>query len=631
MFFLSSPKEQRKMRLRALVGLFQKTDRILSGKAVSCAIDGDSARAPAWTAGIDVTFADKMVGPVETAEDIVRLTGLNYHELGHVMFTPDIRKEHDALAGLVKSGPPPAQAFNILEDQRQESAMVALWPSIRHYLTAMFVEYIMNRREVNDQGVPVTPDHSTTFVLSHGRRYLGSDIREALEKLFTDQTLIADLKDVIDQYRVLNLDLQIDRNRAAVLVERFIDLMNRLPKNKRDEALKYEHVLVTDNPVGQIKPDRNAKDMEQAKRAIQGVADGDDDPGSGSGSGDGKGDGDDADGDSDSGSGWRSDPGSSSKQGGHGYSPGNNKRRSDTDKDHGDEALNEAVKKALDGILSDDDVKREIGRSQQAMGQMDMPEAIKNKVGFRYFVDPELSATSRRVGRKLQRVVEMQDPGWTHRTPAGRLNVQRVMTGDTPVDEMFDQWDEGNNDAASIEGVILLDTSSSMKGQGQKLSDAAWAMKRSFDSIDAPCTVYEFNDVTTLVYAANDRAKPGRAPRMVIQGNTNPHVGAAEAARRLASSSRKKRVFIVMTDGQWPGARITSDDGHAEKFIEEMNKAGVVTALAYFDSYADRYGGTPTLDEKVNAHKCTIKKSIGDLGDLVDFTNRIVMRLASSR
>lgn len=610
--------EMRLLRFRALVALFQKTDRILSGKDVKCDIDMSSNYAPAWTAGVEITFADQLVGEMSTAEDIVRMSGLNYHELGHAMHSPYLKTESDNLATLVKSDPEAQQAYNILEDQRQESMVVATWPSTRHYLTAMFVEYIMDRKERDEDGKPVQPDHSTTFLLSHGRRYLGSEIRDALKNLFVDQSLVGDFSDVIDRYRALNLDRPVHRDTATLLIQRFIDLSKRLPADKSKAAMTYEHITVKTMPDGKSGGRKTPQQIQQSEEAAEGVKDGKDDRDNIDAEGEGQEFGEDGDEDAEgnsNGTDWRENE--ALKGGGKGA--GSGKR---DDGDHGDEELNGAISNALNEILKDQEVKRELAHSQAAIEKMDMPEPIKDRLSFRNVQYPEVATAARRMGRKLQMLVEQQDPGWVQRTPSGRLNIRRALTSDTAVDELFDLWDEGNNDASSVEAVVALDTSSSMDGLADQLSRAAWAIKRSFDSVNAPCTIYDFSTSSKLVYAAHDKTGSGLFPRVFTSGGTHPHRVIVEGARRLASSKRKKKLFIVMTDGQWYG------QPDPDPVIEEMNKNGILTALAFLPTGAQK--GTVTA-ETVFKHSCQVVKLIDELTDLVDLTNQLVRLLINRR
>lgn len=641
--FHKDPKEQRTRKLRALMQVYTKSNRILSGRQITChVVPGNPVGAPAWTQRLNISFSDEMVGPVDTAEDIVRITGLNNHEYGHATLTPDVSNGSDPLAMYVRDGGPEVQqAFNVLEDQRIESMLVVLYPPMMHYLTAVFVEYIMSRREKDpNTGQPKTPDHSTTFLLSHGRRFLGNEIRDAIKAMFVMPRLADMFADVIDRYRVLDLNVPADRNVAKLLIERFIELQKKLPKDKQQEMQGYQHVTCGQD--GHSTPNDKAG-MAEAATAIAGVKEGDDerdnvkaaasegddkdeddsDGGSGKGAGE--------DGDEDEGQQWGEGSGagadSDGGRSGRGYSKGG--KRNAADADHGSKALNEAVKDALNDILRDNDIARDIRNAQAALKSLDTPEHIAKTVRFNNRDEPEVVGATRRIGRKLQEIVEQHDPGWERRTPYGRLNAQRAMQGVDP-EEAFDAWEEGNTEASSIEVVVAVDISGSMSGHGKDLSDAVFSIKAACDAVSMPCTVYAYASETTLIYEATDRAVPGRFPQLFTGGGTEPSTAVSEGARRLLNSKRKKRVFVIMTDGQFTGTGYWgSTDASTDDYIKAMTDTGVITAMAFFQS-SDRGGrrspvAAAAVDvTQIPSHNCGIVRHIGNLSDLVDLTSGIV-------
>jgi hypothetical protein len=624
------PVELRLRRLRALMYVFAKTNRILMGRHVTCQLVHEgSLPFPAWTVGTKISFNDPQLGPLDTAEDIVRVTGLDYHELGHASFTPNVQKGSDEFSLWLRSlrgvG---QQAYNILEDQRTESMLVALFPSMRHYLTATFVEFIMGRSAMDASGNPQPADHGSTFLLSHGRRYLGSDIRDAIRGMFVGDAELADkIADVIDRYRVLNLNKPADRTIAKVLIERWLDLVSRLPQQAQASVATYEHATCQHGASGTPNTEETTK---QAAKANAGVKQGRDDrdnmeSNSGGQSGD---DDDDAE-DDDASKDWRSD--ASKDEGDEAGEPGGDGAGSTGGEStsHGSKELDTAIAAALNEILRDKDVAADVRNVQNAVNVVDQPEQITRKISFESQPNAEGVLAARAMGRRLQQIVEMQDPGWERRTSSGRMNIQRAITGRTDLDEMYDQWDPGNSDAASIEAVIIVDHSGSMQGHGTELSQAAWAMKASFDSINAPCSIYAYESNTRVVYQAHDRAAAGRVPKIVPMGGTEASIAVQEAARRLGASKRKKRLFLAMTDGQWYDGGL-SQSFSSDEYIDAMNKAGIVTAMAYYPTgrAVDWYIANP---DRVESHGCQVVRVVKDMPGLVDLTNAFISELLKRR
>lgn len=623
-----NPTEIRLARLRALLALFQKTDRILSGRPVTCVLSGRvDVGAPAFTdtGTATITFVDKSVGHVATAEDIVRLGGLNYHELGHAIYSPDFSnasRVRDSLTDFIRNELGAHTAYNILEDQRQESMLVATWPSVMHHLTATFVEFIMNRREVDKAGNEVPADHSTTWLLAHGRRYLGSEVREALKAMFVSPELVGDFETVIDRYRVLNLDRPADRDTAKILIQRWLELISRLPSGSQQQAGDYQHSNVSIGGGGSGKKSENIK---QSAKANEGVKNGDDDRDNiGGGEGGNSADGDANDGDTDTD--WRADETGDGKGGGK----GKDSHKVTADRDHGSEELNKAIQDVLNDILKDNDVSETVRQQQQAMKTIQMGEPIRTRIGTRDLSNGEAPGLARRLARKLTMLVEQKDPGWDQRTATGRMNIGRVVgnNGRVNVDEMFDTWQEGEQDAASMESIIIVDTSGSMGGSEEALGAAVWTIKSTMDQLNAPCTAYSFSDGNDkLVYEAKDKALPGRMPKFYAGGGTNPQKVVQEGARRLMQSRRKKRFMILMTDGAFNGSMPSP---HPDEYIASLNAAGVTTVLAFFDKHAA--GRQKPLDPAmINSHNCQIVQVIGTLDDLVEMNAQIVRATINRR
>jgi hypothetical protein len=609
-YLMTDPKELRLRSLRALMGVFAKTNYILSGVATKVElVDNPHMDFPAWTEGkADIKFNDPHIGDNFTADDVLRLTGLDYHELAHVMLTPDLSGLHDELGKWLRQDSRRWDAWNMLEDQRIESMMVALYPNFRHYYTAAFIEYIMKAQQ----------DHSTTFLLSHGRRYLGSEIRDAIRKLFVDQNLARQFATLIDRYRELDLEDTAGRRKARVIVEHFLQLLDKLPKPPKYD---HSHECAAGRPTSGNKEkakeaikkvqagedDRdNMGDEEDTSDGFEGEGEDDDQESNGKGSGKGE-DGDDwEDDDEGDGEGEGSDSEDERESKSQGGGAGTEGTKDDNP------SVEKAAEKLLNAAKNDPQVQKEIGTTQNAMKGGGGEEAIKEKVKFKSEERPETSQAARAVGRQLQRIVEAQDPGWSTHQSSGRLNVSRAIQG-RGIDEIWDLWEEGNSDAASVEGVLLVDTSGSMNGTGDDLINAVWSIKRAFDSVGAPLTVYSYDTDTQVIYEANEKASPNRFPAIKTGGGTNPIIAVREGARRLRDSKRKKRVFITMTDGDW--SSVAYQGMTSDQVIAEMNGMGVVTALAFFDTYFLRTNYR-TPHEHIVSHGCDIVRVIDSLDDM---------------
>jgi uncharacterized protein YegL len=194
------------------------------------------------------------------------------------------------------------------------------------------------------------------------------------------------------------------------------------------------------------------------------------------------------------------------------------------------------------------------------------------------------------------------------------------MRGDD-FDTIFDQWNEGREDATDIECVIAIDNSGSM--QGSKISGAnraMYAIKRALDRIDASTTVLTFSDQTHVLYRASEKSN-SQIRDAFSGGGTTPDEAIKYATKVLAESARKIKIFFVITDGEWYGNQDTNHDA-----IEKMSRSGVLTAFAYIPENNEDV----TLDID-KAHKCEIGAVVANPFDLITMAKAIVKYAISRR
>jgi len=169
-------KEEDRLRTRmnALASTFAKTDRILTGRrdvdVKMTSTRNTHVSAPGFSDGRTIYINTDLFDKLGSMTTLVRLLGLNYHELCHIIFTPRVgtvlREQLKAEnLGLV---------FNILEDQRIESQFVALYGPSAKYFTEMVVKFFVENEK--------TWDMAHLYV--HGRRFLPREVREEFSKRF---------------------------------------------------------------------------------------------------------------------------------------------------------------------------------------------------------------------------------------------------------------------------------------------------------------------------------------------------------------------------------------------------------------------------------------------------------------
>jgi hypothetical protein len=112
-----------------------------------------------------------------------RLTGLNFHELGHALYTPRDRESWDYSL---------ARAFNMLEDQRIERLIIRRYPDSERTLKEL-----------------LTAEENIGATFAHGRRHMPEVDRRFYDRRFAQTYGRAELEtldDIISTYVGLGPD-----------------------------------------------------------------------------------------------------------------------------------------------------------------------------------------------------------------------------------------------------------------------------------------------------------------------------------------------------------------------------------------------------------------------------------------
>jgi hypothetical protein len=577
--------EQRVERLRALARMFTQMNRTLSGVWTYCEVENHGDNAPAaWNDGVKMTLNADRIKTLHTQEDIVKVIGVDYHELGHIIVTPRqnseftrmlLKREKDeSLYGLYR-------VFNMLEDQRLETFMVGMYPATVDYFVLMFMEYLTGKPE----------QWEYNHLLAHGRRYLPDDIRKEFRARFKGSDKIAkEGEEIIDAFRFMVIDRNpAERKRAVDLVVRFYHVIRQLRQEKdaQDQGdpsgNAQEH---TDKPMVDGKAASTAEQESASEWAEffeseeQEGAEGGEQGGS-EGSGNGSGD---------IGSGTMSKP-----------------------------SLQKALQAMRKEIIKSEDVQGAIqntrGILQRGDGKTDnlLPQA-----GRQYKpIDNDMRLMANRTGKVFEELRADLDPGWHKYQSSGRINIARAMRGDE-IDTVFDVWDEGIQDAADIECVILTDYSTSMRSHMDKVSQGMWVLKKSMEEVDAQTTVLGFSDTSIQVYSNEEKVLPDKYLTLGVEGGTDIIGCLEQAIRILGTTTRHHKLLLVLTDGDWNDIYFSgADNATSLQYIDRMNQNGVITGLAYLG----RKSGAMDYNER---NHCQIGTRITDPKDFVSFARDIV-------
>lgn len=633
---------ERLMRLTSVIGKFATT---LTGRPIAVHIAdnnvGDATyNTEAWSDAENIWFNKNMIKDLSDPEVVAAIKGLALHEVSHIMLTP---RSGSNLVKWAKQNDY-MRAFNALEDQRIETFMAAKFSSVGAWLTSAVAKYLLAN--------PTT--HSTAYVMTHGRRYLPADLRNMIQGAYSIQDDTAELADIIDNYTVLNLSDSAHIPVAMQLIERYHNLVSKLGQEKQQQEMEQhgysrsgsgwktvqdinghqhrpENLLKSSekskpmNKAGQDKiVDKVLKQRQQENQNGSGTDEGEEyeKPEAPDGCGPEGGSGDKPDGDGEG-------EGQSGAGGADGDTPVERPRGAGTG--------GEATMDELTNLL-----QRTLNKSIQSIRQ-DVADTIKQLNGEvvltgksipvpsrKHFrnepVAPAVINASRSFTKELELIKADYDPGWNRKVEAGKLNVERYMMGKTDLDECFDEWDMGREDAIDIECVVVLDISGSMGWTINEAYDSMWAIKRGMDKVGASTTVVTFGSQAEILYNANELASHTKRYGGT-GGGTEPEHAIKYARNIFADSNRAVKIMIVITDGMWWNAKETEDT------IRILRSSGVVTALAYIDDRQHNVDQHPeneyvkealTKPLTIDGHGCEVIHTVNTAADLFELSRKMV-------
>jgi hypothetical protein len=584
----------RAVRLNALCRVYEQADRVLTGDPVIVNVAADGP-APAWSDGASITINASEIGDMDL-EALTQVNGLNYHELAHHLYTP--RRGTELVKWVLENNY--MQAFNVLEDQRIETLLVARYPSIAPYLTATCARWLT-----------ATPqDAQSNYILMRGRRYLPVELRQAFRDLFAKQELVPAIADIIDQYRLLAFPQ--DYAEARVLIKRFNDeIMPNMPQMPQGGS-----GCVSRDPVTKGRPEPGKAQGRDSQRA----------------SGMGKPESEWSPKQADS---KPSEPNTnnaptismtadeqlaSREQRQNETTVGLNAGEGHIASAGGiPDNINDMLDNIVQDVLDRKDVQQDVKIKQKVIigGDGKHDDSFREGKFDKTTVPPEAMLNYRKFAKELAQLRDACEPAWHREEASGRLNVQRALRG-CEVDEAFDRWDEGT-DGADIEAVIMVDRSGSMGSDhnDRDASIASWTIKRALESIGAPVTVYAFDDKAETAYKRSELASKTHYKFIYGSGGTNPYTTLLAAEQLFISSRKKNKMLFIITDGAF-------DAKKNDEVIERIQKRGVLTTMTLIMSDRDLEYVTNQQGIEQYRHGTEIFARIKSARDLVPFAKSVV-------
>jgi hypothetical protein len=564
---------------------FNKFARAITGRKSSVTVKIDPALhavAPAWSDDINLTVVHHPeLGSILSANNIMRLKGLVIHELSHLLFTPRSKTQVFKWALDKNLG----NAFNILEDNRIENLMTARLSGVKSWLVNAVTSELLNQQQLK-----------SLLPLVWGRKYLPKSLRQQALAAWPHANGV-DIASVIDRYLRINPNNTSEFATVKSLLIEFNTLLNQASSEaeiKTPTTIHKQDSCAPDSgndskPVSKSEQDKLAKQFDKIDE-----------------------DNDDTQSDSND-SDTAADINNSSTQ-----------SAAQQLRDMLEQAQSESYKSLTDDVKNTiQSIRESVSDSGDMTAHYKSNQKVTKLEQHRMVYQapmPEAVVASRKFARELIELRTLYDPHWLRKTDHGRLNMHQFLVG-ANFDELFDKWDQGNQEVTDIECVILLDNSYSMYDMVDKAYNSMWSIKRALDSVGASTTVVQFAWSGGVLYEGNKPAGTKIATASWANGaDTYPLSSIQYAKSILDQSSRAIKMFIAITDGHW------SDALSCDQAIMNLRMSGVLTGLVYLNNFESAFSrvyqqtaddGTVTV--KVDGHKCEVVTSVANPLDIVNF------------
>ena len=207
-------------KLQAVGAVYGRTDRILTAEPVEVRVEDDKDMdTTAYNDGKNIVFNAHLIEDVDD-KTIISLNGFNYHEVGHVLYTPRGGSEF----GRTVKRENLEKAFNVLEDARIERLLIAKYPSVAPFMEASCLEYLLKGDST---------EFGAYFPLFTGRKYLDIELRQEIADRFIKDfgvELAILIASIVHEYRTLVYPRDFDR--GLELLRAMADVVGREATNE---------------------------------------------------------------------------------------------------------------------------------------------------------------------------------------------------------------------------------------------------------------------------------------------------------------------------------------------------------------------------------------------------------------
>jgi hypothetical protein len=501
---------------------------------------------------VDITVLRNLIADVK---------GIGYHEIGHCRFTTPFPTLY-RLAG--REGAIDSrlhQAWNILEDQRMENAVVADSPVIADYFTTMVLQHVI----ANPSG------WSSAWVMLYGRYYLPSALRSRFRGDFrkthgTD--LLHDVEHVIGGYLAAT-----DAKIMMARVDDFQEILASLPRltdgvdkhntppegpgNWRSDDDEEERIASSGGSPTPPSPEQESGDStdesddDADSEGGTGQA-GDEEEGGdpqGTGQSGGEEDGEEDGEEGNQGSGTEGNDNNNGTEG-NSKSPNSDGASSGSNLDG---PLDKAIEQALNDALSKRSEDKGIDAAVRHINETANTQRIvleRNSRTTPMRGDGEVQRKAQILAEDIERALQIasadNEPVWQSRQTKGMLDPFQYRTKIGGSQEYRRRYADDGDLGFDISVVLALDVSGSMQGNEDALGACAYATKRACDALDIPCVVTTFNHDGELLL---DRLDKPEFVTPTTSGGTNP-ITVMEALDEW-TYDRTHQLVVIMTDGMF--------------------------------------------------------------------------------
>jgi len=590
-------------RIERVSQVYSRYSSVITLRPVECMVVAQSS-VPVFSTSKVIVFGANHLTDITDPKNAMALKGLTLHEVCHILFTPRNATTYRRIIAKEKLD----KVFHIAEDARIETLLIGRFgTNITAWLNASVFRHLLS------PGL----DLSAQFVIVAGRTYLPLQIRQALRDVFALPEHADEIEMLLNEYRLMVFSNDDVVMRALEILRRLNELLGDLidksgtkgipSPNGHEKRSNDEIESSTSRPLSikeqeqaqksasrQTPQNTNGTNQQAPNKPIDLPIDPTHKQGKGNEQG--------------------CLPMPSSSGGKTGNDKPENQNQENANGAGKEKAeLTPALEKEISDLWEKDlsKVRNEVQKDIKAFrADLDLNDTnAKTPSKARYSnrtIDHKTLSAGRQFGIQLERIKSDLEPGWKYRQDEGKINANRYLTENDP-ERVFDEWQDGQEEATDIEAVILLDNSGSMSDNDKALKayKSMFAIKMGLQAINAGCQVITYNEHAEMLYEPGDQVK-GEIRDAGTGGGTDPKDALLYAQSVFANSKRRVKVLFTITDGEWGNSE------QCDEIISVLSASGVLTAIAIIGN------------ETNNRHESLISANIKNPTDLIGLAKSIV-------